>query len=324
MLVLPKDDPIKYLVYIRHPELVDSAKKVNGLFDARYKGQEIDCFPVLTSHEWPKLSVDADKYRQELLELDNSELQRLYHEAVQEKYQKDDLKRFFHEPKADADIDYWSKMPEWSVEEAVVLSFGKSPNVVTWPRLEAILSYTSPFVEKCLKLKELVIRAKNAKLFSGEVFATSFDPIKPYKYVEWVKKNNIDFPVELAQKVMEAYENNKPPKTPFEQSMDDLQEMRNERQNLAEKTQKFIEKRQSAKPVVKVKSLHTKERETLLKMVIGMAVKGYVYKPDAKRNTTSGEIKQDLELLGISLDEDTIRRWLKEASEFLPPQSEDI
>lgn len=324
MLVLPKDDPIKYLVYIRHPELVDSAKKVNGLFDARYKGQEIDCFPVLTSHEWPKLSEDADKYRQELLGLDDRELQRLYHEAIQEKYQKDDLKRFFHEPKADADIEYWSKMPEWSIEEAVVLSFGKSPDMVTWPRLEAILSYTSPFVEKCLKLKELVIRAKNAKLFSGEVFATSFDPIKPYKYVEWVKKNNIDFPVELAQKVMEAYENNKPPKTPFEQSMDDLQEMRNERQNLAEKTQKFIEKRQNAKPVVKVKSLHTKERETLLKLVIGMAVKGYAYKPNAKRNTTSGEIKQDLELLGISLDEDTVRRWLKEASELLPPQGEDI
>ncbi len=66
------------------------------------------------------------------------------------------------------------------------------------------------------------------------------------------------------------------------------------------------------------KPLHTKEKETLLKMAIGMAIKGYGYNPSAKRNNTTTEIKQDLESLGIQLDEDTIRKWLKEASEILP------
>ncbi len=70
-------------------------------------------------------------------------------------------------------------------------------------------------------------------------------------------------------------------------------------------------------------SLGTKERDTLLKLVIGMAVRGYAYDPTAKRSATTGEIKSDLDLLGINLDEDTIRKWLKESAERLP-RDEDL
>ncbi len=66
------------------------------------------------------------------------------------------------------------------------------------------------------------------------------------------------------------------------------------------------------------KSLSDKERSSLLKMIIGMAIEGYRYDPTAKRGPTASEIASDLQLLGISLDEDTIRRWLKEAVQELP------
>ena len=73
-------------------------------------------------------------------------------------------------------------------------------------------------------------------------------------------------------------------------------------------------------PKVKNTSSHTKEKETLLKMVIGMAVKGYAYDPKQRRSNTVSEIQSDLDLLGIRLDKDTIRKWLKEATNFLPKQ----
>ncbi|PCJ99165.1 MAG: hypothetical protein COA45_06925 [Zetaproteobacteria bacterium] len=66
------------------------------------------------------------------------------------------------------------------------------------------------------------------------------------------------------------------------------------------------------------KPLHTKEKETLLKLVIGMAVAGYRYDPKAKRNEATSDIVNDLEVLGLSMNADTIRKWLKEAAELLP------
>lgn len=56
-----------------------------------------------------------------------------------------------------------------------------------------------------------------------------------------------------------------------------------------------------------------KERNTFLKLVLGMAVMGYGYASQAARSKTAKDIAGDLEELGIPLDEDTIRSKLKEA-----------
>ena len=66
------------------------------------------------------------------------------------------------------------------------------------------------------------------------------------------------------------------------------------------------------------KPLATKERASLFKLVIGMAVNGYKYDPAAQRNNATKEICDDLEKLGIALDEDTVRKFLREAGKMLP------
>ena len=66
------------------------------------------------------------------------------------------------------------------------------------------------------------------------------------------------------------------------------------------------------------KPLHTRERQTLLKMVIGMAMEQYGYNPKANRNDATAHIASDLSLSGLSIDPDTVRKWLKEAAELLP------
>lgn len=70
------------------------------------------------------------------------------------------------------------------------------------------------------------------------------------------------------------------------------------------------------------KSSITSEKNTLQKMVIGMAIKGYQYDPEAKRTNTVSEIQSDLALLGIDLDKNTILKWLKESAKFLPGNAE--
>ncbi len=66
------------------------------------------------------------------------------------------------------------------------------------------------------------------------------------------------------------------------------------------------------------KPLHLKEKETLLKMVIGMAIDGYGYDPTASRSPIPALISDILAEQGMSLDVDTVRRWLKQAAEFRP------
>src|SRR5262245_50113135 len=73
----------------------------------------------------------------------------------------------------------------------------------------------------------------------------------------------------------------------------------------------------SAKPE---KSLSTRERESLLKLVIGMAVSGYGYDVKASRSEQPSAIADDLAKIGLPLDVDTVRKWLKEAAELLPPR----
>jgi hypothetical protein len=70
--------------------------------------------------------------------------------------------------------------------------------------------------------------------------------------------------------------------------------------------------------------LPTKERESMLMLIIGMAICFYGYDPKSKRSAVTGElpgsIHADLEKAGISFDVGTIRKYLKEAKELLPPQ----
>lgn len=59
------------------------------------------------------------------------------------------------------------------------------------------------------------------------------------------------------------------------------------------------------------------KRDSLLKMVLGMAMAHYDYKPGSARNTATGRnrgsIFADLERIGLTMDNDTVRKVLDEA-----------
>src|SRR5580700_97479 len=62
----------------------------------------------------------------------------------------------------------------------------------------------------------------------------------------------------------------------------------------------------------KAKQLGTKERESLLKMIIGMARGGYAHDP--KLNRSAVPQCDVLAKHGVALDGDTVRKWLREAA----------
>ena len=61
----------------------------------------------------------------------------------------------------------------------------------------------------------------------------------------------------------------------------------------------------------------TRERQSLLKLALGMAIKKYRYDPIATKNSATKHIADDLRELSLSLEEDTIRKYLNEGKELL-------
>jgi len=69
----------------------------------------------------------------------------------------------------------------------------------------------------------------------------------------------------------------------------------------------------------KTTRLHTKEHESLLKLLIGISVEQYGYDPTEKRSQVPKNISDDLAHLGIQMDNGTILKFLRMASEYMPP-----
>lgn len=65
----------------------------------------------------------------------------------------------------------------------------------------------------------------------------------------------------------------------------------------------------------------TRERSTLLKLVIGMAMEGYKYSPEAARSGAVTEIAGDLAKHGLDVSDDTVRKYLHEAAKTVLTKS---
>ncbi len=64
----------------------------------------------------------------------------------------------------------------------------------------------------------------------------------------------------------------------------------------------------------------TRERDTLLKLLIGMAVEAYRHDPAATRSAAPSEIAGDLAKHGLAVTDDTVRKYLKEAAATVLPK----
>jgi len=247
-------------------------------------------------------------------------------EAIRREWEAQaERKRFFHQPEADADFEYWAKMPFWTLEEAIALSFGKNPKIVTQKRMSSQnyreLGYgKSCFVNEYRRRWELISRA--------EIYKDLYDSEEPSSFILWAKKNDINIPQKLVEQVELRDEN----LVDWKQRYDDLLDKNTEYVKSAEtrldEQKKEIEKLRALlvlrdeQEKNENKPVYSKERDTFLKIIIAMAVEGYSYNPKAGKSPTPQEICDDLVKLGIPLDPDTVRAKLKESAGLLPQETE--
>lgn len=301
-LTVPEIDYVSFLLYRKYPQLRPPLTPIARKYSLT-SDHHTDESGAMVSQD---MLQEAAKYRLSLSEMPKDTLKKLYSEELVKKNIEDDQERFFKKPESNADFDYWSKMAHWKLDEALALSFGRNPYVVNENAFKGI--YDSPFVREYYKLKELAKRAI--------VWKQIFDPVLPSLYIAWAKRNDISFPEELAALV----EKRSFKAMDWKKMYDDLLEKNNSNVKIANEIIEQKDKEIEGLKVIKAteKPINSKERDTLLKMVIGMAVKGYAYDPKAKKSSSIKDISDDLTSLGISLDADTIRKWIKEAAEILP------
>ena len=305
-------DPIDFLVERRFPFIRDTGPP-------HY--QEIDGIPrrVGTREE-------IEAYREELEVLPAAEIASRYeteklkaHQERMAKSEAQELARFFHQPDAEANLDYWSKAAFWKLDEAVLLSLGKEPRVVTWERMERY-ARISDFVAKFVELRQLAYRAKATHAL--------YESCPPGLFLGWAKRNDIAYPEELERLLVArgnhisnwkaAYDTLKAKVDAEYQERDaKIEALMQQAEELRQKVRSAAEL--SAQNVDEAKdALKTREKNTLLKLILGMAIAYHGFDPKSSRSSTAREIAGELTRVNLPLDEDTIRKWLREAVEELP------
>jgi hypothetical protein len=333
--ITDKREAIKYLVARKYPALV--LARLHPSLNAGMRAGSDDVGPINRGRR----EGEATEYRRKLEALSSSELDALFvSECAQAEVerqvaaQREEDARFFNLPYANADFEHWSKAAHWTLEEAVALSLGKAPEVVNSGTIQKYLE-VSPFAFRYSRLLDLAKRAT--------IWQKLFDPVMPIMFFNWTKDNEIEFPEALGEKIIKRsgefldwkglfeklklqYEEDFAAWRKTAQDQGDLLAKCNENiailQSKLEESQAKLYAFAEAPAPAPEKRQSTREREGMLKVIYSMAIGGYGYNPSDRRSKVIPDILKDIELQGLSVSDDTLRRYIKAACDLFPEWQE--
>ena len=326
-------DPIEYLVRVRFPGAFVPPPSLAA--------------PVERNVAASQLREEADAYRRELEACGPEQLRQRLQEALTAQATAQALA--VRDPLSDssgADFAYHAKLSYWTIDEAVALSMGRFPFFGGWDRVRA-LQRISAIASEFAARREIVERAR--------VMGQLWHQTVPGVFIAWAQRMGFALPPELVMAVQDLGVQIADWKTAYETKARELSEARaeigrNDEQQLkigrehlavlkdvgegwaevAKKQSETIEvmKARISTLIQRIADLEnsepppkpepsTRERQSLLKLAIGMAMKKYHYGPALAKNSAISNIATHLRELGIPLDEDTIRKYLNEAKELL-------
>ena len=208
------------------------------------------------------------------------------------------------QPATDADFDFWARMAFWKPSEGIALICGREPDAITKDGLGRALDRGSPFAKRFVELMVIAERAREAWHLHSQ------DP--PAYFMAWVEKLDLPYPPDLAAAVARFAESSVDWRARYQQL----------EQQVTQDRERIQAERESA-PIPRSRELKTRERETVLKIMLGMAMRGYGWQPSATRSDAIVEICSDLDSIGLTVHADTIRKFLREATDLLPREIAD-
>jgi hypothetical protein len=231
-------------------------------------------------------------------------------------------------PCAEIDIAHWSRAAVWTIEEATALSLGIDPRFARWLAVGSH-SATSPFAQRYLARRDLLLRAKMVGAVS--------DPDYPTRFLVWLKRVDLGVSDELWTETHTWSPRARPgsDRSPSAaETVDGQQRLLAYDVGLADAHDAVRAdlERQCAAQRDKIKELELKLArirklnrssdpkviDSLRKLVIGMACGRYKFDAAKLRSNATPQICNDLEKLQIPLDDQTVLARFREAWELLP------
>lgn len=236
----------------------------------------------------------AAQYRDELLLLSADQIDEQVKSARALAAREAEQNLFFNRIDAQADFEHYCRAATWTLDECVALSFAKDPTKVNWESVSPYVPH-HPFAKQYERRRDLCMRALAAQQLS--------DPVYPTNFLAWAKEIRIELPEQL----ISAAVNQGISLIGWKELYDEQVNVTNAvKQELLEANAEVERLRPhnlaTARSSNEANSATTRERNTLMKLVIGMAIKGYLYDPRRPRNSATADIRNDLEGLGIPID----------------------
>lgn len=183
----------------------------------------------------------------------------------------------FGHPDFEADFEYWGQMAEYKLDEALVLSVGVEPRHFGERSLEGMAKR----VDQNRLYPALEYLAKRREQFRRK-FPTGYSgwlPISPRDLKAWFDEISLDVHVDFYAQL---------------------------KQRLSIPKAKVTKEPE--------KNISLQERETLLKLIAAMSCEQYGFDPKKSKNLATSSIQHDIETVGLSMDSNTIRKWVREAA----------
>jgi hypothetical protein len=199
----------------------------------------------------------------------------------------------------EADFAYWAKMGTWEWHEGAAVLVGINPNL-TGDEAKLRSSVNRQALIKYKGILDLAVRAYADLDRHGS---------GPEEWLDWARKINLPIPPELETQVERLRSSSQTASIDRQVRIEQLEP------RVAQLKAALVQARSAAD-----QTPTARERESMLKLIIGMAVQGYRYDPKAKRNDSVRDIANDLENCGVSLSDDTVRKYLAEGAELVQPK----
>jgi len=328
-----------YLLHREYPDARAIRKQVSAM-RAAVPSMSRNMLPTVDNKILNQKHDEIIAYERLLNTKSNEELAALY-ELEQRKQQEEirlaaekrERELFYNQPHATATFatyEYYAKLATWTLDEAVTLILGKNPKVVTLERVrqELGLFQVSQFSVIYSDLREMAQRATLVKQL--------YDPVLPSFFLAWARRKELVIPPELFSLVEKFCSPIADWQDAYEHQKKQLDILLIDRDKLADGAKRLIQERNDLREKVaeleamqaqpqntngdEKNSLSDSERHSLLKLVLGMAMDAYKYKPGNARNTATGENKGSIavalqQIQGLEMDADTIRKYVKEAED---------
>ncbi|RWO00958.1 hypothetical protein [Mesorhizobium sp.] len=342
-----KSDPIQYILNWKFPQL--AAFSIRTLADVSKTLQDRDISKEVEEYRRQLLSSSPEDFAASLEQAKAAETKRLV-----ERLESEERQRSFNQPHSVlVDFDYWSTISFWTIDEAVSLSLKREPRHLSWKHIQSNAS-VSAFAAQYAARRELAMRAK--------VMGQLWESTTPAAFLAWAGRTNFSVPAELVAAVkglgiqiadwktlydqanevaqsaqalvkekhsalMAAMADHSQSISTLTEGYNGLLAQRDEliglKDNRIESLTAMLADMERTLSTPRQKPLGARERDSFLKLVIGMAIKGYSFDPKSGRSTTAKEISGDLALIGLAMDEDTVRKYLAEAKQLLPGDQTD-